>query len=149
MHRFARGYLIVISIVNGLSGLVCGILFLVQPDGSLLQAGALLPVIRTLPLASVFFEDFTWIGIAMLLVLGIPNCVAVVMLLRHSEWQYLTTLAAGVLLLLWTGFELVFMFNAPAVGYFIVGILSVVASVLLLRQTTDARAQKAPRRRSA
>ncbi len=133
MKRLARGYLIVVSALNGLAGLVCGVMFIVRPDGSLLQAGALLPVIRTLPLANVFFRDFFWIGVAMLLVLGVPNTVAAVMLLRRSEQQYLATLASGLLLVIWTGFELIFMYNAPALGYFVVGALSILASVFLMR----------------
>ncbi len=122
------------SILDGLSGLVCGVLFIAAPDGRLLQAGALLPIIRTLPLADVFFRNFTWIGIAMILVLGIPNTVAAVMLIRRSAKQYAATLVAGLLLVLWTGFELVFMFNVPAVAYFAVGALSIASSVFLKRQ---------------
>jgi hypothetical protein len=129
--RLARTYLIVVSILNGFAGLVCGVLFIARPDGGLMQAGALLPIVRTLPLASVFFQDFLWIGIAMLLVLGIPNTVAAVMLVRRNETQYLVTLAAAVLLIMWTGFELIFMYNVLALVYFLVGVLSIVASVLL------------------
>jgi EamA domain-containing membrane protein RarD len=133
MRRMARGLLIVVSILNGLAGLVCGALFLAGPDGRLMQAGALLPVVQKLPLASVFFQDFVWIGVAMLLVLGVPDSIAVVMLLRKSANQYLVTLFAGALLLLWCGFEFIFMFNALAVGYFVVGLLSVLSSIVLLR----------------
>jgi EamA domain-containing membrane protein RarD len=97
-----------------------------------MQAGALLPVVQRLPLASVFFRDFVWIGVAMLLVLGVPNSIAAVLLLRKSAHQYHATLVAGVLLLLWCGFELIFMFNALAVGYFIVGLISILSSVVLL-----------------
>jgi EamA domain-containing membrane protein RarD len=135
LRRAARGLLIVVSILNGLAGLVCGVLFIAGPDGRFLQAGALLPVIEELPLASVFFRDFVWIGVAMLLVLGVPNSVAAVMLLRKSENQYLATLIAGVLLLFWAGFELIFMVNALAVGYFIIGLISVLSSILLRRPT--------------
>jgi hypothetical protein len=133
MRRLARGYLIVVSILNGFAGLVCGVLFIVRPDGSLLQAGALLPIIRTLPLADIFFHSFLWIGVAMLLVLGVPNTVAAAMLVRHSGRQYLATLVAGVLLVMWTGFELIFMYNAPALGYFTAGAVSILCSVLLMR----------------
>ena len=133
MRRVARGLLIVVSILNGVAGLVCGVLFIAGPDGHFLQAGALLPVVQGLPLASVFFRDFVWIGVAMLLVLGVPNSIAAVMLLRKSENQYLATLGAGVLLLLWCGFEFVFMFNALAVGYFVVGLISILSSIVLLR----------------
>jgi len=133
MRRAARGFLIVVSILNGFAGLVCGVLFIAGPDGHLLQAGALLPVIQGLPLARVFFQDFLWIGVAMLLVLGVPNSVTAVTLLRKSGNQYLATLFAGTLLLLWCGFELIFMFNVPAVGYFVTGLISVLCSILLLR----------------
>ncbi|MDP2233097.1 MAG: hypothetical protein Q8K89_05645 [Actinomycetota bacterium] len=130
----ARSFLIVVSILNGLAGLVCGVLFIAGPDGSLMQAGALLPVVQELPLANIFFQDFVWIGIAMLLALGIPNSVVAVMLLRKSKRQYLATLIAGVLLILWCGFELIFMINGLAVGYFVVGVISVLCSIWLLRQ---------------
>jgi len=133
MRKVARGLLIVVSVLNGVAGVVCGVLFLAGPDGHFMQAGALLPVVQRLPLASVFFRDFTWIGVAMLLVLGVPNLIATVMLLRRSESQYLATLAAGALLVLWCGFELIFMFNGLAVGYFVVGLISIVSSVVLMR----------------
>jgi hypothetical protein len=133
MRKAARGFLIVVSILNGVAGLVCGALFVAAPDGRVVQAGALLPVIQGLPLASVLFQDFLWIGVAMLLMLGLPNSLAAVMLLRKSESQYVATLVAGVLLVLWCGLELMFMLNVPAAGYFVVGLISVLCSILLLR----------------
>lgn len=141
MRKVARAFLIAVSILNGLSGLVCGVLLLVKPDGRLLQMGALLPVVKTLPLAHVFFRDFLWIGVAMVLVLGIPNLIAAVMLLSRSEKQYLATLVAGALLVLWCGFELIYMSNVPAVGYFVVGVMSVLFSVVLLKPPVEASAR--------
>jgi len=138
--RVARIFLIVVSVVNGLLGIVCAVLLFVQPDGRFLQAGALLPVIKTLPLASVFFQDFRWIGVAMLLVLGIPNTIAAVMLLRRSKKQYLATLGAAVLLVLWCSFELLYMFNGAAVGYFVVGVISFACSVALMKPAAPADA---------
>ena len=133
LRRVARGLLVVVSILNGIAGVVCGLLFLAGPDGHLMGAGALLPVVQQLPLADLFFQGFIWIGVAMLLVLGAPNSVAAVMLLRNSENQYLATLIAGVLLVLWCGFELIFMFNALAVSYFVVGLVSIMSSIVLLK----------------
>jgi hypothetical protein len=133
MHRVARGFLIFVSVVNGLAGLICGVLLLLEPDGSLMQMGVLLPDIQTFPLADIFFQDFWWIGIAMLLVLGIPNTMAAVLLLRRSERQYQATLVAGVLLILWCGFELIYLFNIAVVAYLAVGVMSILASALLLR----------------
>jgi EamA domain-containing membrane protein RarD len=135
MGRWGRGLLIVVSLLHSVAGLVCGVLFIAGPDGRLMQAGALLPVVQGLPLASVFFRDFLWVGVAMLLALGVPNSIAAVMLLRKSQNQYLATLVAGILLVLWCGFELIFMINVLAVGYFVVGLVSVLCSILLLGRT--------------
>jgi len=142
MLRVARAFLILVSILNGFAGLVCGVLFLVSPDGSLMGFEPLLGVVGGLPLADVFFRDLIWIGVAMLLVLGIPNTVAAVMLIRRDAGQYKATLVAGVLLVLWTGFELIFMYNVAAVGYLVVGVLAILCSVLLQRRTTQPGATK-------
>jgi len=137
MQKLSRIFLILISVLNGIAGLVTGVLFLISPDGSLMGFEPLIAVVGALPLADIFFRDLTWIGIAMLLVLGIPNTVATAMLLRRSGGQYGMTLAAGVLLILWTGFELIFMFNVAALGYFVVGALSIACSLQLRRQSTE------------
>lgn len=133
MSRVARPFLIVVSLANGLAGLVCGVLFLASPDGSLMGFQPLLSVVRNLPLADIFFRDLRWIGIAMLLALAIPNVTAFVMLMRRSRKQYVATLVAALLLMAWCGFELIFMFNFAAVGYFVVGAVSALASVMLVR----------------
>jgi len=137
MQRIARGFLVVVSALNGALGLICAALLLLTPDGRFLGMGALLPVIGKFPLASVFFQDFFWIGLVMLLGVGIPNLVAVVLLVRRSHKQYVATLTAGVLLLLWCGFELIYMFNVAAAGFLVVGVLSVLASVLLLKSVCE------------
>jgi hypothetical protein len=134
----ARIYLIVVSILNGLAGLICGVLFIVSPDGSLMGFQPLIPVVQPLPLGDVFFRDLWWIGVAMLLVLAIPNLAGALMLLRRSESQYRVTLIAAVLLMLWCGFEIAFMFNVAAAGYFLIGTISAFCSIILLR--TPARA---------
>ncbi len=81
----------------------------------------------------------------MLLTLGMPNAVAAVMLIRRDAGQYIASLVAGVLLVLWTCFELVFMYNFAAVGYFVVGVLSILCAVLLQRSTARPSAERAHR----
>ena len=132
MRRAARTWLIAVGALNGLAGLVCGVLLIARPDGSLLMATALLPVVRALPFANVFFRDLFWIGAAMILVLGVPDLVATAMLVRRNTRQYQVALAAAVLLMFWTVFELIFMFNVAAFGYFVVAIISAICALWLL-----------------
>ena len=56
MSRVARVFLIVVSIFNSFAGLLCGLLLIAEPNGRLLQMGALLPVVQTFPLAGIFFS---------------------------------------------------------------------------------------------
>jgi hypothetical protein len=140
VRKAVRAYLLLVSIANGVAGLVCGALFLISPDGSLMGFQPLLSVVGSLPLADVFFRDLRWIGTAMLLALATPNLTAFVMLLRRSAWQYVATLVAALLLMLWCAFELVFMFNIAAAGYFAIGVVSALASVLLRRTENRASA---------
>ena len=139
MRRVARAWLIAVSLLNGLAGLVCGVLLVARPDGSLLMATALLPVIRTLPFANIFFGDLFWIGAVMILALGIPNLVAIVMLIQTNVRQYQVALAAAVLLMCWCGFELIYMFNFAAVGYFAVGTVSALCALWLLGRPAAAQ----------
>ena len=133
MRKVARAWLIAISVLNGLAGLVCGVLLIARPDGRLLAATALLPVIGKLPLASIFFRDMFWIGVAMILALGVPNVLAAVMLIRRNARQYQVALGAAVILMCWCAFELIYMFNGAAIGYFGVAIVSALCAVWLLR----------------
>jgi hypothetical protein len=138
VHKAARVFLIVVSVLNGLAGLICGMLLIVRPDGAFMQMGALLPVIGTFPFANVFFRDFFWIGMVMLLALGVPNATAAVLLVRHHAAQYAVTLASAILLIGWCGFELVYMYNVAAVAYLVVGVISAFASLWLMRRPAGA-----------
>lgn len=133
MRRIARGFLLAVSAINGVLGVVCAVLLLLKPDGRLLGMQVLLPVIAEFPWSDIFFRDFLWIGIVMLLGLGLPNLLAFAMLLRRVPMQYRFTLIAAVLLLLWCGFELVYMFNIAVVAFFAVAVLSIAASIWLMQ----------------
>ncbi|MGV8083624.1 MAG: hypothetical protein AB2L09_08360 [Coriobacteriia bacterium] len=136
MQRIARTFLVIVSVLNGVSGLLCGALLIAQPSGSLMQMGALLPSVQRMPLADVFFRDFRWTGIAMLVALAAPNLTASVLLLRRHRKQYVAALVAAIFLAAWCSFELVYIFNAPAVGYLVIAIVSIAASLMLMRRAS-------------
>jgi hypothetical protein len=108
----------------------------------------LISVVNELPLGDIFFRDLRWIGVAMLLVLAVPNLTAAIMLFRRSEHQYRATFASAVLLMLWCGFELIFMLNVGAVGYFLAGALAAFCSGALLRTADQERVSQARRART-
>lgn len=132
--RIARGYLWVLSVFNALAALICGILFIGWPDGSAMGAGSMLEAMSTFPLAAVFFQDFRWIGIAMLLLLWIPNELSVLALWLKRAWQYPVVIAANVIVMLWCSFQFVFMPNGLAVFFFALSAIAVAACLFLRKK---------------
>ncbi len=132
MKKAGRIVLLVISLLNGIAGLICGILMIVKPDGSLMAMQSVIPVLRQTPvLGALFFRDLLWVGIVMLLALGIPSSLAAVKTLRKHRWMYRSQLFAGICLLLWCITELLILPNPAVIGYLVVGIVQVVFAISL------------------
>jgi len=131
VNKVARLFVVTISVINAVCALICGVLFIGWPDGSLMAAGEMLEYIAAFPLAQVFFQDFRWIGIAMLLVLGLPNILASIALLKKHAFQYQIVIIANALMMLWCAFQFVYLFNWLAVGYFSLGTLMIACAIYL------------------
>lgn len=56
----------------------------VDPDGRLLRMDTMLPYFRVLPFADVLFRDYLFSGVAPLIVDGLTNLLAAVLLLRNK-----------------------------------------------------------------
>jgi len=133
MFRGIQQFVLWVSGINAVCALVCGVLFIGWTDGSLMSAGEMLDYIATFPFAQIFFQDFRWIGIAMLLVLCLPNATAVYALLRQLPGRFLVVIVANTLMMLWCSFQFVYLFNWLVVGYFTLGALMVATALRLLR----------------
>lgn len=134
----ASGVLMALCVINGLCALVFGALMMFTPlDSSL--AGALglddmFALMGNFPLQEVFFRDFFWSGLALALVNGVANTVAVVLAATHRSLALVRTwqLVAGICLIVWCLVELVFLPNPPAVFYLLLGVVQT-SLVLWLR----------------
>ena len=74
---------------------------LLDPTGRAMGMDAMLPYFQKLPLAPVLFQDFTFSGIALLLVNGVPNLIAAGLLLRRKPSGVILGVILGVTLMLW------------------------------------------------
>jgi len=140
-EKWRRPFLIATNAFNGAAGIVCGLLFILAPDGRLMGAGdgRLLEMVQNFPFPHVFFQDFRWIGIAMLLALGIPGTAATVALLRRIEPQYLIAYTSSRLLFLFCLVEVIFLPN-PLVIVFM--IIAVVQTVCIMHIVKEEKARK-------
>lgn len=137
VRRAASGVLMALCVINGLCALVFGALMMFTPlDSSLarmLGLDDMFALMGNFPLQEVFFRDFFWSGLALALVNGVANAVAVVLAVLHRPrrmvraWQ----LAAGICLIVWCVVELVFLPNPPAVFYLVLGVVQTTLALWL------------------
>lgn len=108
----------------------------IDPTGQKWGMEPLLPLLQKLPLADVFFQNFIWSGIVLLLVNGVTNTVAFILLAKKRHWGALAGLACGIILMLWILVEyLIFGFNFLSNIYLAFGFLQAGNGFLLWKRT--------------
>ena len=144
MHRLCRGFSLFMNWFNGICAPLCGIWMMLSALFELpLSWNDWMPlsIYDPFPFHDVFFTSHFWPGLALLLVNGVSNIVALVMRKRGDEKAWLRwCTVAGVLLVIWTVIELVLIPNGISVFYFVLGLLQLSAAIVLSRsQRGDSR----------
>lgn len=119
-----RKALIFWTLFIGLGALAGGSAMLMDPTGGALGMDAMLPYFQVLPFADVLFRDFIFSGIALLLVNGLPNLLAAVLLLRRKKAGVVLGGVLGITLMLWICIQFyMFPLNFMSTAYFIFGLI--------------------------
>lgn len=109
-----------------------------NPDGSLTGMGGMLPFFQVLPFADVLFQNFIFPGIALLIVNGISNLTAAVLLIKNRRIGVLLGGLFGVTLMLWIVIQfIIFPLNFMSTAFFIFGFLQAAtgyAALIFLKQ---------------
>ena len=135
-YRKSRIALRIICGVNGMCALVFGAIMMIWPTDTPMGLSELIPLIQTMPLPAFMTETLFWPGLALLLVNGAANLVASALFFAGQPRDRATiswALAAGMLLVCWCAFEMVYFPNAASVFYLLVGIAQVALSIRLMR----------------
>lgn len=110
--------------VGAVGGAAC---MLADPSGKALGMDAMLPYFQVLPFSDRLFSDFVFSGIALLLVNGITNLTAAVLLLKKQKFGVILGGAFGVTLMLWICIQFcIFPPNFMSTAYFVFGFLQAV-----------------------
>ena len=105
-----------IGAVAGASGM------LLDPSGKAMGMDGMLPYFQVLPLAEYLYQDYRFPGIALLIVNGLTNLTAAVLLLRKKKSGVVLGGVFGVTLMLWICIQFViFPLNFMSTIYFIFG----------------------------
>ena len=125
--------LLVWTIFIGIGALVGGTCMLIKPDGSLLHMENMLPYFSVLPFSDVLFQDYVFSGIMLIIVNGLTNITAFVLVLLKKRIGYILGTIFGFTLMLWIIIQFViFPPNLLDTFYFIFGCLQLVCGYVAL-----------------
>ena len=117
----------------GLGALWGGTAMLIKPDGSILHMQDLLPYFQVLPFADVVFQDYVFPGIMLILVNGVSNITAAILILRNKKIGFILGTVFGFTLMLWIIIQfIIFPSNFLSNAYFVFGVLQLITGYAAL-----------------
>ena len=121
-YRVARRILLFWTLFIGLGAVAGAVGMLTDPSGKAMGMDAMLPYFQVLPFADVLFQNYIFSGWALLIVNGISNLTAAVLLLLNKKSGAYLGGIFGVTLMLWICIQF-YMFppNFMSTIYFIFG----------------------------
>ena len=126
-YNTARKWLVFWTLFIGIGAVAGGLSMILDPSGKLLHMDAMLPFFQKLPFADVLFQDFLFSGFALLIVNGLTNLTAAVLLLRKKKLGVILGGTFGITLMLWICIQFyMFPLNFMSTAYFIFGICQAV-----------------------
>ena len=124
MKRYdtARRWLIFWTLFIGVGAVAGGLSMILDPSGKTLHMDGMLPYFQVLPFAKTLFQDFLFSGFALLIVNGLTNLTAAVLLLRRKKLGVNLGGVFGVTLMLWICIQFyMFPLNFMSTAFFIFG----------------------------
>ncbi len=122
--RPTRRVLLFWTLFVGIGAVGGAIGMLLDPTGRLLGMEEMLPYFQVLPFAKIVFQNYLFSGWALLIVNGLTNLTAAVLLLRKKKVGVLLGGIFGVTLMLWICIQFyIFPPNALSTGFFFVGLV--------------------------
>ncbi len=119
----ARKWLIFWTLFVGIGAVAGGLSMILDPSGKTLHMDAMLPFFQVLPFADVLFRDFLFSGFALLIVNGVTNLIAAVLLLKKKRLGVILGGIFGVTLMLWICIQFyMFPLNFMSAIYFVFGL---------------------------
>lgn len=131
--KIFKGLLLFWTIFIGVGAFVGGTAMLIKPDGSILHMQSMLPYFQVLPFASVLFQNYIFSGIALIIVNGISNTLAFILILMNKKLGFILGTIFGFTLMLWITIQfIIFPPNVLDNAYFTFGCLQLVCGYIAL-----------------
>ncbi|HAS37524.1 MAG TPA: hypothetical protein DCS04_02775 [Ruminococcaceae bacterium] len=126
-YKIARRFLIFWTLFIGIGAVFGATMMFVDTTGKTMGMDAMLPYFQKLPFAEYVFQDYLFSGFALLIVNGITNLTAALLLFKNRKAGIYCGGIFGVTLMLWICIQF-YMFppNFMSTIYFIFGFLQAV-----------------------
>lgn len=129
-----RKLLIFWTLFIGIGAVAGGIGMIVDPSGRSMGMDAMLPYFEKLPFSETLFRDFLFSGFALLIVNGLTNLTAAVLLLKKKRLGVILGGVFGVTLMLWICIQFyMFPLNFMSTIYFIFGVCQALTAYIAWR----------------
>lgn len=135
-----KTFLKILTLFIGIGAVGGAVMMWVDPTGVSWGGEPMLDLLRVkMPWPDVFFKDFIASGFALLIVNGITQFIAAILLFKNHPRAYQAVLACGIILMLWIVLEWwVWGFNALSNIYFVLGLVEVVAAIICMKRCPKA-----------
>lgn len=125
--KIARRWLIFWTLFIGIGAVAGATGMLVDPSGKSLGMDAMLPYFQVLPFSDVLFNNFVFSGIALLIVNGLTNLTAFVLIILKQKVGIILGGIFGVTLMLWICIQFyMFPLNFMSTIYFVFGLFQAI-----------------------
>ena len=115
----------------GIGAIYGSLNMLIDPTGKSLGMDGMLKYFSVLPFSDVLFQDYTFSGISLLIVNGITNITAYILLLKNKKIGVVLGMVFGITLMLWITIQfIIFPMNILSTMYFIFGLLQFITGYM-------------------
>ena len=120
-YKIHKKILIFWTFFIGIGAIGGALTMFIDPLGTHSGMAGLLPGMQILPLANILYQNLIFPGIALLLVNGIPNIIAGILLIKNKKSGIILGTILGITLMMWICIQFViYPMNFMSTIYFIV-----------------------------
>jgi len=130
-----KTFLKILTLFIGIGAVGGAVMMWADPSGVSWGGEPMLDLLRAkMPWPDVFFKDFIPSGFALLIVNGVTQFIAAILLFMNHPRAYQAVLACGIILMLWIVLEWwAWGFNALSNIYFVLGLVEAIAAVIAMK----------------
>lgn len=145
--QIARRCLLFWTLFIGIGAVAGATMMLYDPSGKAMGMDALLPYFQVLPFANILFRNLIFSGFALLIVNGVTNLTAALLLYKKRKCGVVLGGVFGITLMLWICIQFViFPLNFMSAIYFIFGFCQATCGYMAwVRKFTRLKPPNAPK----